>query len=85
MSLTDDSEPSVSRSDTAQPENRAYIAELIEVALGEDDTIRQLNGCVARLAGVRAAKQALLQIDPAVLRGALLRHLPTGLPLREPR
>ena len=85
MSLTNDSEPSASRSDTAQPENRAYIAELIEVALGEDDTIRQLNRCVARLAGVQAAKQALLQIDPAELRAALLRHLPTGLPLREPR
>ena len=88
------SRPNVNRADAAvhgplqpdqQSDREAYIAELIEITLGEDDTIRQLNGCVARLGSVQAAKQALLQINPAELRAALFRHLPTELQPGEPR
>ena len=50
----------------------ADIAELFEIVGSEGEAIRQLNGCVAQLARVQAAKAALGQLSPAEVRAALM-------------
>lgn len=69
----------------SQAISQADIAELIEITRGEGEAIRLLNLCVAQLCRVQAAKEALLQVAPAQLRAALLRHLPPGLLQEESR
>lgn len=47
------------------------IAQLFEVARGEQEAIRQLDGCVQRLHQVQAAKAALTALSAVELRAAL--------------
>jgi hypothetical protein len=47
------------------------VAKLFEIAHGETDTIRQLNGCVEALHEAKEAKQALMTLTPEEVRAAL--------------
>lgn len=85
MNQANSSQPNDPVDDPTRTASQNEIAELIEITRSEGEAIRQLDGCVAQLCRVQAAKQALLQLDPAELRAALMRHLPTGLRLGEPR
>jgi hypothetical protein len=49
----------------------AEIARLLDVATGEDEAIRLLDGCVAQLRAVQQAKTALRDVTAAELRAAL--------------
>lgn len=52
------------------------IAKLFEIARGETDTIRQLNGCVEALHEAQEAKQALMTLTPEEVRAALEHRRP---------
>jgi len=55
------------------------IGRLFDVAGREEEAIRQLEGCVADLHQVQAAKKALAACTPGELRAALtVRHLRLG-------
>jgi len=64
------------------PRSTAEIVRLFDVAGREDDAIRQLDGCVARLHEVQQAKAALKGLSAAQLRAALelRRQAPPGEP-----
>ena len=64
------------------PRSTAEIVRLFDVAGREDDAIRQLDGCVARLHEVQRAKAALKGLSAAQLRAALelRRQAPPGEP-----
>lgn len=79
MNQTHRSQPIEPEDDPTTTASQAEIAELIEITRSEDEALNQLNNCVAQLCRVQAAKEALLQLSPAELRAALMRHLPTGL------
>lgn len=55
------------------------VAHLFDIAGREDEALRQLDGCVAQLHQVQAAKAALKQLTPAEVRAALeFRHATLG-------
>jgi hypothetical protein len=49
----------------------AEVARLLDVATAEDEAIRILAGCVARLCAVQRAKTVLRDVTAAELRAAL--------------
>jgi hypothetical protein len=53
------------------PRSPQEVAKLFEIAHGETDAIRQLNGCVEALHEVQEAKQALMTLTPGEVRAAL--------------
>lgn len=53
------------------PRTPQGIAELVEIAHGEPDAIRQLTGCVEALHAVQEAKQGLMTMTPDEVRAAL--------------
>jgi len=79
MSQTSGSQPDHAANDTTEIVGQPDVAELLAIARSEGEAIRRLNGCVEQLCRVHAAKEALLQVDPAELRAALLRAAPAGL------
>ena len=79
MNQTSGSQPDQAANDTTDNVGQPDVAELLAIARSEGEAIRRLNGCVEQLCRVHAAKEALLQVDPAELRAALLRHRPAGL------
>ena len=78
MNQTSGSQPDHAANDTTEIVGQPDVAELLAIARSEGEAIRRLNGCVEQLCRVHAAKEALLQVDPAELRAALLRHLAAG-------
>ena len=78
MNQTNGSQPDHAANDTTEIVGQPDVAELLAIARSEGEAIRRLNGCVAQLCRVHAAKEALLQVGPAELRAALLRHLAAG-------
>lgn len=54
-----------------EPRSTAEVADLFDVAGDEDEAISELDGCVARLRQVQAAKLALADLSGTELRAAL--------------
>jgi hypothetical protein len=79
MSQTSGSQPDRAADDTTEIVGQPDVAELLAIARSESEAIRRLTGCVEQLGRIHAAKEALLQVDPAELRAGLLRHRPAGL------
>lgn len=78
MNQTSGSQPDHAANDTTEIVGQPDVTKLLAIARSESEVIRQLTGCLEQLCRVRAAKEALLHVDPAELRAALLRHQPAG-------